>query len=167
MGALWLPLDIMNVGYLNTPMGAFEIASDGEKLKYIKLLNNQEKTAENADFLVEKAKLQLAEYLSGKRKDFDLPLDFAQGTKFQQKVWTALQNIPYGQTKSYGQVAAEVGSPGGARAVGNAVHENPFLIIVPCHRVITGDGTIGGFGSGLSVKRNLFAVEDITELCKK
>jgi len=156
----------MNIGYLQTPMGAFKIASDGAKLKYIKLLKEDEKMVENADFAVEKAKLQLAEYLSGQRKNFDLPLDLQQGTEFQQKVWRALQNIPYGQTRSYGAIAKEVGSPRGARAVGNAVHENPFLIVVPCHRVIKGDGTIGGFGEGIMVKRNLFAVEDITELCK-
>ena len=148
-------------------MGTLEIASDGEKLKYIKMLKDEEKMAENGDFAVENAKLQLIEYLSGNRKTFNLPLDIEQGTEFQQKVWKALQDIPYGQTKSYGQIAEEVGSPKGARAVGNAVHENPFLIVVPCHRVIKGDGTIGGFGAGISVKRNLFAVEDITELCKK
>lgn len=166
MGATRLPFTTMNIGYLQTPMGAFKIASDGAKLKYIKLLKEDEKMVENADFAVEKAKLQLAEYLSGQRKNFDLPLDLQQGTEFQQKVWKALQNIPYGQTRSYGTIAREVGSPRGARAVGNAVHNNPFLIVVPCHRVINGDGTIGGFGEGIMVKRNLFAVEDITELCK-
>lgn len=166
MGAGRLPFTYMNIGYLQTPMGAFKIASDGEKLKYIKLLKEDEKMDENADFAVEKAKLQLAEYLSGIRKEFDLPLDMEQGTEFQQKVWKALKDIPYGQTRSYGKIAEAVGCPKGARAVGNAVHSNPFLIVVPCHRVIKGDGTIGGFGAGIMVKRNLFAVEDITELCR-
>lgn len=157
---------IMFIGYLQTPMGALKIASDGEKLKYIKMLKYEEKMDENADFSVQNAKQQLAEYLEGYRKTFDLPLDLQQGTEFQQKVWKALLEIPYGQTRSYGRIADEIGCPRGARAVGNAVHNNPFLIVVPCHRVIKGDGTIGGFGAGIMVKRNLFAVEDITELCR-
>jgi O-6-methylguanine DNA methyltransferase len=106
-----------------------------------------------------KAKNQVIEYLSGRRTSFDLPLDLSIGTPFQQRVWTALQKIPYGQLWSYRGLAARVGGVHYARAVGRAVGANPLPIIVPCHRVVAHDKTIGGFSCGLPAKRRLLALE--------
>jgi methylated-DNA-[protein]-cysteine S-methyltransferase len=101
---------------------------------------------------------QLAEYFQGMRRSFQLPLDL-DGSPFQLKVWSALLEIPYGETRSYGEVAASVGVPRAARAVGQANGRNPLPIVVPCHRVIAADGSLGGFGSGLDIKRMLLELE--------
>jgi methylated-DNA-[protein]-cysteine S-methyltransferase len=101
---------------------------------------------------------QLAEYFSGARRRFDVPMQL-HGTPFQQRVWRALARIPYGKKVSYGDIAREIGKPNAARAVGQAVGSNPLPIIIPCHRVIAGDGTLGGFGGGLATKRQLLTLE--------
>lgn len=105
------------------------------------------------------ARKQLVEYLAGIRTAFDLPLDLSRGTAFQRKVWKTLRAIPYGQLWSYRGLAARVGGVQYARAVGGAVGANPLPIVVPCHRVIAQDSTIGGFSSGLPAKRRLLALE--------
>jgi methylated-DNA-[protein]-cysteine S-methyltransferase len=97
---------------------------------------------------------QLEAYFAGTLTEFDLPLEL-EGTAFQRRVWQALREIPYGQTRSYGQLAAGIGAPGASRAVGLANGRNPISIIVPCHRVIGADGTLTGFGGGLERKRAL------------
>ena len=101
---------------------------------------------------------QLKEYFSGKRKTFTIKLA-PRGTPFQQRVWRALQSIPYGRTLSYGQIAKAIGKPKAARAVGAANGQNPVSIIVPCHRVIGSNGTLVGYGGGLSIKEALLAHE--------
>jgi methylated-DNA-[protein]-cysteine S-methyltransferase len=101
---------------------------------------------------------QLAEYFAGTRTAFDVPLRL-DGTPFQREVWAALLTIPYGETRSYGQLAEQVGRPGAARAVGLANGHNPVGIIVPCHRVIGADGTLVGYGGGLPRKRALLELE--------
>ena len=101
---------------------------------------------------------QLSEYLSGTRKIFDLTLVLV-GTPFQKKVWESLQQIPYGETRTYQQVAEEIGHPRSSRAVGNANHINPIPIIIPCHRVVRSDSTLGGFGGGIDVKQKLLDLE--------
>ena len=108
--------------------------------------------------LLKKAKAQLEEYFAGKRRVFDLPLN-PKGTAFQQKVWQALQEIPYGETRSYKEIAGIVGSPKGMRAVGMANNRNPISILIPCHRVIGADGALVGYGGGLDLKRELLALE--------
>lgn len=108
--------------------------------------------------LLRQAALELEEYFEGQRQSFDLPLA-PVGTPFQQKVWKALREIPYGETASYGQIAAKVGSPRGARAVGMACNRNPILILIPCHRVIGADGSLTGFGGGLDMKEKLLGLE--------
>jgi len=105
-----------------------------------------------------KARKQVEEYFSGKRQCFDLPLA-AQGTAFQQRVWAALREIPFGATTSYGTLAAQLGSPKAARAVGSANGANPICLIVPCHRVIAASGSLGGFAFGLEIKGALLAHE--------
>lgn len=101
---------------------------------------------------------QVAEYLDGRRREFDFPYTL-RGTEFQEKVWRALCAIPYGEKRTYGEIAAAVGSPRAYRAVGMANHRNPILIVVPCHRVIGADGSLVGYGSGLDMKRALLRLE--------
>ena len=113
--------------------------------------------------VLERAAAQLREYFLGERRRFDLPLA-PQGTAFQQRVWQALYAIPFGETRSYGELARELGSA--ARAVGGACGANPIPIIIPCHRVLAAKGRLGGFsgGDGLSSKRQLLAHEGILHL---
>ena len=106
----------------------------------------------------EEARRQLDEYFAGQRTEFDLPLN-AKGTPFQQDVWAALQTIPYGEVRSYGQIAAQIGRPGASRAVGLANGRNPIAVIVPCHRVIGASGALTGYGGGLHRKRLLLDLE--------
>ena len=108
--------------------------------------------------LLERAEEQILEYLNMQRQVFDLPLSPA-GTDFQKKVWTALREIPYGQTECYGGIARRVGCPGGARAVGMANHRNPIPILIPCHRVVGAKGQFTGYAGGLELKRALLALE--------
>jgi methylated-DNA-[protein]-cysteine S-methyltransferase len=104
---------------------------------------------------------QLSEYFSGKRTQFDLPLQ-PEGTEFQKKVWRALREIPFGKTKSYLELARTVGSPKASRAVGAANGKNPLSIVVPCHRVVGADGTLTGFAGGLKTKAALLALEAVS-----
>ena len=108
--------------------------------------------------LLSDARQQVLEYLAGKRRQFDLPLN-PVGTPFQLRVWDALCAIPFGQTHSYKDIAMAVGCPGGFRAVGMANHANPLPILIPCHRVIAADGSPGGYGGGTALKKALLALE--------
>ena len=101
---------------------------------------------------------QLEEYLLGKRKVFDLPLN-PKGTPFQQKVWSALLKIPYGETRSYKDIAEMIGKEKSFRAVGTANHENKIPVFIPCHRVITSEGSIGGYAGGVDLKQKLLKIE--------
>lgn len=101
---------------------------------------------------------ELQQYFAGQRRQFDFPLDL-RGTDFQLACWQALIAIPYGETRSYGDIARAVGRPRGFRAVGMAINRNPVAIVVPCHRVIASDGTLCGYGGGLEMKRNLLDLE--------
>lgn len=102
---------------------------------------------------------QLSEYFNGTRREFDLELA-PRGSAFEKKVWARLMNIPYGETRTYGQLAAELGDPGAAQAVGNANGWNPISIIVPCHRVVGTSGNLTGYAGGLSRKRFLLSLEE-------
>ena len=108
--------------------------------------------------LARQAIAELQEYAAGRRKRFTLPLDL-QGTPFQRKVWKALCAIPYGETRSYLQIARAAGNPRASRAVGMANHNNPVAIVVPCHRVIASDGTLGGYAGGLDIKSKMLQLE--------
>ena len=101
---------------------------------------------------------QLDEYFAGRRTAFDLPLEYP-GSPFQRRVWDALRRIPYGETRSYAQLAREIGAPGSARAVGTANGANRIAIVIPCHRVIAADGGLGGYGGGLWRKLRLLELE--------
>lgn len=101
---------------------------------------------------------QLDEYFAGMRRDFDFPIRL-HGTLFQEKVWAALRTIPYGETRSYRDIAAAIGKPKACRAVGMANHRNPICIVVPCHRVIGAGGALVGYGGGLDMKKGLLELE--------
>lgn len=108
--------------------------------------------------LIRRAYEELMEYFSGKRRTFDLPIH-AEGTDFQMQVWKELQEIPYGETCTYKDLAIKTGRPKACRAVGGACHRNPILIMIPCHRVIGSNGSLTGFGGGLPVKEQLLSLE--------
>jgi methylated-DNA-[protein]-cysteine S-methyltransferase len=112
----------------------------------------------DANRLLGETTRQLRAYFDGNLRDFDLPLDM-QGTVFQKRVWDELQRIPYGETRSYMQVAVSVGSPQAVRAVGAANGANPVPIVVPCHRVIGSSGKLTGYGGGLPLKKRLLELE--------
>ena len=108
---------------------------------------------------LEVARRQMLDYLAGKRQTFDVPLDLSRGTAFQRQVWRVLLRVPYGKLRSYQWIATRVGGPQHARAVGNAVGANPIPIMIPCHRIVAQDATLGGFSGGLSMKRKLLSLE--------
>jgi len=105
------------------------------------------------------ARAQLTDYLAGTRRSFDLPLDFSRGTSFQRMVWRTLRRVSYGRLRSYQWVAVRVGGRQYARAVGNAVGANPMPIVIPCHRIVAQDTSLGGFSGGLPTKRKLLTLE--------
>lgn len=112
-----------------------------------------------AGAIVEEAKRQLLAYLAGARREFSVPVDWSAGTTFQRKVWKAITKIPYGRLRSYQWVAVRVGGKQYARAVGMALGANPVPIVVPCHRIVAHDGSLGGFSCGLPLKRRLLKLE--------
>ncbi|WP_439853590.1 methylated-DNA--[protein]-cysteine S-methyltransferase [Pseudomonas yamanorum] len=152
--------------YMPSPVGQLTlVARDGkltailwekERPNRVRLGALQE--ANNSPVLQETER-QLKEYFAGTRNRFELELDFA-GTDFQKKVWQALLTIPFGQTRSYSQIAAQIGNPKAVRAVGAANGRNPISIVAPCHRVIGASGGLTGFAGGLEAKQYLLALED-------
>ena len=142
---------------IDTPIGTLRLLADGEALVAIEFPEHAgpprpsgARAAQDAPVLA-RARRQLAEYFAGERTRFDLPLA-AAGTPFQRRVWAALSGIPYGETRSYSDIAAEVANVRAVRAVGAANGRNPLPIVVPCHRVIGSDGRLTGFGGGLPTK---------------
>ncbi|HEY4533292.1 MAG TPA: methylated-DNA--[protein]-cysteine S-methyltransferase [Fusobacterium sp.] len=121
-------------------------------------LEHQEEMEEKRTELLEEVERQLQEYFAGRLQHFDLPLH-PQGTEFQKKVWKALMSIPYGETRSYGEIAKRIGNEKAVRAVGGANHVNPISIVIPCHRVIGKNGTLTGYGGGLKIKETLLTLE--------
>lgn len=108
---------------------------------------------------LESARHQLLDYLDGKRTAFDMPLDCSRGTAFQRRVWKVLQRVPYGKLRSYQWIASRVGGRHYARAVGSAVGANPLPVVIPCHRIVAHDASLGGFSCGLPMKRKLLTLE--------
>ena len=144
----------------NTPIGFLTIREEEQKLTELFWEANSVQTMKNelhSDFLYE-VYTQVNEYLTGRRKQFDVPLKY-QGTQFQQSVWQELQKIPYGETRSYQEIAIGIGNEKAVRAVGQANNKNPIKIIIPCHRVIHKNGDITGFACGLEVKQYLLELE--------
>lgn len=143
---------------LNSPIGPLTLAEENGAIT--KLLFEECEPAGERTALLSEAARQLDEYFVGRLCEFDLPLNPA-GTLFQKKVWKALCDIPYGETRSYGDIARAVDSPKAFRAVGMANHNNPISIIIPCHRVIGSDGSLTGYGGGLDKKIYLLQLEGI------
>jgi len=148
----------MYVDYFEINNFTFEIICNENYLVGLKTV--KEKAEIKTSILTEKVKNQLCEYFKGKRKSFDIPICFS-GTEFQNKVWKELLNIPYGKTRSYKDIAKEVGNEKASRAVGGANNKNPIWIIVPCHRVIGKNGELVGYGGGLKLKEFLLSIEKI------
>lgn len=153
---------------LPTPVGTLALSGDDAALSHLELPGPARRAvattvlgaADVPEPLRDTAR-QLEEYFAGRRRHFDLPLHLA-GTDFQCAVWRSLAEIPYGETVSYGEVAAMVGRPRAFRAVGQANGANPIPIVLPCHRVVASGGGIGGYGGGLALKRALLAIEGVT-----
>lgn len=144
---------------LPSPLGELTICADDLGITAVAFPGEVGRgAAPNPNALVRAAVAQLGEYFAGRRTAFDLPLH-AAGTPFQQRVWQALCTVPYGETASYGEIAAAIGKPRAARAVGLANGRNPVAILVPCHRIIGGDGSLTGYGGGLERKRWLLEHE--------
>ena len=124
----------------------------------LKLVDYCEKSNVETNFIKD-IKKQLGEYFSGKRTTFDIKIN-PTGTDFQKMVWKELQNIPYGETKSYSEIAAAAGNKNAQRAIGNACNKNPIMIIIPCHRVVSKNNNIGGYAYGRSIKQKLLNIEN-------
>jgi epoxyqueuosine reductase len=161
--------NVVHIAQFDSPIGSLRLASSEAGLAYLELphasgrglggwLRRQGLRGEEGFAPNRRAIKQIVEFLEAKRMEFDLPLD-VRGTAFQLDVWRALQDIPYGETRSYAQLAEAVGRPNAVRAVGSANGANPVSLVVPCHRVINSTGRLGGYGGGLELKAKLLAME--------
>lgn len=153
------------IKYVNFKLGKIGIVEENGKIVKIVIINKNDENNKNADDFVEKdtkllvkAKNELEEYFDGKRKEFDLPLK-QEGTEFQKKVWNALSKIPYGETRTYKEIAKMIGNEKASRAVGMANNKNNIPIIIPCHRVIGSNGKLVGYALGLDMKQYLLDLE--------
>ena len=145
-----------------SPVGTLLLAARYDALATIRFCGAEAPCPEpdwvRDDSAFDEARAQLAEYFDGRRRQFDLTMQFS-GTEFQMAVLDALREIPYGETRSYADIAEQIGRPRAVRAVGAANGRNPLPILIPCHRVVGSDGSLTGFGGGLEVKRQLLALE--------
>ena len=152
--------------YTDSPIGSLLLAGDGENLHTLGFPDGKMQRRHEPGWIEDAASFarpieQLRAYFAGELERFDLPLAPA-GTEFQRKVWAALLDIPYGETRSYGELARQIGNGKASRAVGAANGRNPIPVIIPCHRVVGGDGSLTGFGGGLDTKRRLLDLESTT-----
>jgi methylated-DNA-[protein]-cysteine S-methyltransferase len=143
---------------IDSPIGELLLAGDGDALTAVHMDGSPEPAWRRDPSALREATSQLRAYFARELREFDLPLA-PDGTPFQREVWAALRQIPYGHTISYAQLAAAVGRPGSARAVGAANGRNPIAVVIPCHRVIGASGTLTGYGGGLGRKRLLLDLE--------
>ena len=156
---------ILSFKQIETPVGRLTAVASEYGLRAILWENDNPRRVPLGEMIERKnhllltlAEHQLGEYFEKKRQSFDIVLDFI-GTSFQREVWHAFLKIPFGKTRTYGDIAREIGKPAARRAVGAACRRNPISIIAPCHRVIGAGGALGGFGGGLAVKRYLLSLE--------
>ena len=150
-----------NIYFYETKIGKIGIRENGKYITDIIFSKSEEKTDNiNETELIKAAFKQIKEYLDGDRKYFDLPIEL-MGTEFQKKVWNELRNIPYGQTKTYKDIALAIKNEKACRAIGNANNKNPLPIIIPCHRVIGSNGKLVGYSGGLDIKEKLLNIENI------
>ena len=152
-------MNVANFLAINSPAGRLTLASDGSALTGLHYGERVYPRALNEpDNIISSAVLQLDEYFKGIRTVFNIPI-MPQGTEFQRRVWNALTEIDYGKTRTYGEIAAAIGNPKAARAVGLANNKNPISIIVPCHRVVGANGRLVGYAGGLETKSFLLELE--------
>lgn len=144
---------------MNTTIGMITIIEEENQIIAIEINKKREEEGiKKETLLLKETEKQLMEYLEGKRREFNVPLN-PKGTKFMKAVWTALQEIPYGEVRTYKQIAERVGKPKASRAVGMANHRNPIPIMIPCHRVIGSNGKLVGYALGMEKKRYLLEWE--------
>jgi methylated-DNA-[protein]-cysteine S-methyltransferase len=148
----------MQYAVMESPMGPLTVASTEKGIASIHFGNSLPTGIAPDPSANQETVEQLTEYFQGKRTQFELRLD-VEGTEFQKAVWNELQRIPYGETRSYGEIAKAVGKPGAARAVGMANHDNPLAVVIPCHRVVGRDGSLTGYAGGLHLKAQLLSIE--------
>ena len=148
----------MNKTVIDSPIGKIAIFAENEKIIRISIKTEEKSDSVITEKILLKAEKQLFEYFSGKRRFFKLEYEFF-GTDFQKSVWRELEKIPFGETKTYGEIAAAIGNPKAGRAVGSSCNKNPLAIIVPCHRVIGAGGKLTGFACGTEVKKWLLGHE--------
>lgn len=150
-----------NIFFYDTKIGRIAIMDNGEEITCMEIADNTNLKEFNVceTELIKEAARQLKEYLDGSRAQFELPLN-PQGTEFQKKVWKALCDIPYGETRSYKQVAEAIGNSKASRAIGMANNKNPIMIFIPCHRVIGSNGKLVGYAGGLDMKEKLLKLEN-------
>jgi methylated-DNA-[protein]-cysteine S-methyltransferase len=144
--------------HYKSPIGMLCIGEENNVITSLYLDTNVDMSSDKETDILKRAISQLKEYFNGKRSEFDLPIKLS-GTDFQQKVWTALRTIPYGETCSYKEIANRIDKPKASRAVGGANNKNPIMILVPCHRVIGANGSMVGFGAGIEAKEYLLNLE--------
>ena len=149
-----------------SPVGVVRLTASVRGLRSIEVVRGSKMKRETvprtgAGAIVRQAEQELREYFAGRRRTFTVKLDL-EGTEFQRKAWQAMRKIPFGETISYGEQARKVGKPKAYRAVGSANGKNPIPIIVPCHRVLASDGSLGGYSLGLPMKRRLLALEGVS-----
>jgi methylated-DNA-[protein]-cysteine S-methyltransferase len=144
---------------ISTPVGDLSLATDGAAVCRVQFGRYEGRAARSGDPLLTAASAQLEEYFAGRRTAFELPLADVGGSAFERAVWTALATIPYGEMHTYGQIAAAVGDPSAARAVGVACNRNRLPVLLPCHRVVGAGGKLVGFGGGVPRKRLLLELE--------
>ena len=149
-------MQIELVRHIESPIGRLKLCADGDGLCALRFASTGEEM--DAAPLLLQAERELEEYFAGRRTAFSVPLSM-HGTPFQMEIWAALRAIPYGETRSYGELAAQIGRPRACRAVGMANHVNPLPILVPCHRVLGADGRLTGYAGGLNVKEFLLKLE--------
>ena len=154
--------DMEKIFFYDTPVGKLIIGEENGSITRVTWTQLPKNYLQEETELILKCKNQLDEYFRGERKSFDLPL-VPKGTDFQKKVWSALQDIPCGETRTYGEIAKTVGNPKAARAVGMANNRNPIVIIVPCHRVVGADGKLVGYAGGMEQKEKLLQLEKTGE----
>jgi len=155
----------ITIAYYKSPLGILKISADEKGIKEIEFAQEEFKSIQNSSSKIIKDCIkQLDEYFRGKRKSFELKLN-PEGTEFQKKVWKELLKIPYGTTLSYGEIARRIKNQKAVRAVGQAIGRNPISIVIPCHRVIGGDGKLTGYASGLWRKEWLLKHEGAVSDC--
>ncbi len=159
-----MPIMVYSIS-MDSPLGELILSENNGKIIAIGFGKSKFCGTIKETEVLSRCKEQLEEYFRGERKVFDIPLE-AEGTEFQKKVWSALRDIPYGELRSYKDIAEAIGKPKAVRAVGGANHVNPIPIIIPCHRVVAADMSLGGYAPGTGYKEILLKLEGSSQLLR-